>query len=307
MCATELGHCGPAVRCACASQEAVHAPPSHLLEQLRRLTPTCSSGYQPSQSSGPVTGGSRAPAARAALADGAPDTARDLLRRALHRLLPAQLRRAGHVADRRHGTVVSVFDPELIKQVFTGDPDVWRAGGGQRSVPRGARRSGECSCSTARSTARSAHAAPPVPRRGRPQPWRSHRITHRRRGRAVAGGHALRCAPPHSGDHARGDPPGCDRRARRAAAAAAAALLPRVAGANLFAFWAEGALPGLARSALGSRLPWIAARREVSRLLDEEIAAHRAEPQGREDVLAMLIGAADDRDAPLSDDDSRTR
>ncbi len=68
-------------------------------------------------------------------------------------------------------------------------------------------------------------------------------------------------------------------------------LLGHIAGANLFAFWAEGAHPRLAAGPLASRLPWIAARREADALIHEEIAAHRADPDGREDVLAMLIAA----------------
>ena len=82
-------------------------------------------------------------------------------------------------------------------------------------------------------------------------------------------------------------------------------LLPRVAGASLFAFWAESAMPGLAERALGSRLPWIAARREADRLIYEEIAAHRARPHGREDVLALLIAAGSEDGAPLSDKELR--
>jgi cytochrome P450 family 135 len=82
-------------------------------------------------------------------------------------------------------------------------------------------------------------------------------------------------------------------------------LLPRVAGANLFAFWAEGAMPRLAENQLGSRLPWIAARREADRLLYEEIAAHRDEPDGREDILALLIAAGGEDGAALGDEELR--
>jgi cytochrome P450 len=204
------------------------------------------------------------------------------------------------------GTVVSVFDPELIKQLFTGDPDVWRAGEANArflEAPAGAHSvlvlDGEEHMRVRRML------LPPF-----------HGEAVRSHGDLIA---SLTAA------EVEGWPVGTpfavhprmqaitlevilqavigvrdEQRLERLRA-----LLPRVAGANLFAFWAEGALPGLARSALGSQLPWIAARREVSRLLDEEIAAHRAEPQGREDVLAMLIGAANDRDAPLSDDELR--
>lgn len=82
-------------------------------------------------------------------------------------------------------------------------------------------------------------------------------------------------------------------------------LLTRVAGANLFAFWAEGSMPRLAESALGSRLPWIAARREADRLIHAEISAHRADPDGRDDVLALLIAAGNDEGASLTDAELR--
>ncbi len=64
-------------------------------------------------------------------------------------------------------------------------------------------------------------------------------------------------------------------------------------------------MPGLAERALGSRLPWIAARRAADRLILEEIAAHRASPEGREDILALLIAAGGEDGAPLSDEELR--
>jgi cytochrome P450 len=83
------------------------------------------------------------------------------------------------------------------------------------------------------------------------------------------------------------------------------ALLKRSAGANLFAFLAEGAYPGMADNVLGSHLPWISARREADELLYEEIAAHRARPVGRADVLALLIAAAGDDGRALNDQELR--
>lgn len=78
-------------------------------------------------------------------------------------------------------------------------------------------------------------------------------------------------------------------------------LLARALGAPPIAFLAEGAYPRLGRSAIGARLPWLRARREVDPLLYEEIAAHRADLDGRDDVLALLIAARDDEDRGLSD------
>ena len=83
------------------------------------------------------------------------------------------------------------------------------------------------------------------------------------------------------------------------------ALLKRSAGANLFAFLAEGAYPRLADNVLGSHFPWIAARHEADELLYDEIAAHRARPEDREDVLAVLIAAADDDGRTLNDQELR--
>ncbi len=79
-------------------------------------------------------------------------------------------------------------------------------------------------------------------------------------------------------------------------------LLARVAGANLFAFWAEGAYPRVAASPIASRLPWLAARRQVDTLLYEEIAAHRADPDGRDDVLALLMAASVGPHSPSGED-----
>jgi cytochrome P450 len=72
------------------------------------------------------------------------------------------------------------------------------------------------------------------------------------------------------------------------------------------AMLAEGARPELFGSRAGVRLfPWIRARREAERLLDEEIAAHRADPAGRDDVLAMLLAARDEDGSALHEDEVR--
>jgi cytochrome P450 family 135 len=81
-------------------------------------------------------------------------------------------------------------------------------------------------------------------------------------------------------------------------------VLARVADASLLAFGLEAKYPGLANNELGRRLPWIRARFEADVLLYEEIADHRANPEGREDVLAMLI-AAETEEAPFSDQELR--
>ncbi|MGO9760693.1 MAG: cytochrome P450 [Solirubrobacteraceae bacterium] len=82
-------------------------------------------------------------------------------------------------------------------------------------------------------------------------------------------------------------------------------LLPRVAQASILAYIAETNHPRVAEGRLGARLPWLRARREAELLLYEEIAAHRADPDGRQDVLALLIAARDENDEPLSDAELR--
>lgn len=80
-------------------------------------------------------------------------------------------------------------------------------------------------------------------------------------------------------------------------------LTPRVLRAHPMAFWLENTILGGTESSLVSRLPWIAARREVGRLIRDEIADHRAEGEGRTDVLAMLMAVGGESGPSLSDDE----
>ena len=80
------------------------------------------------------------------------------------------------------------------------------------------------------------------------------------------------------------------------------ALLPRVLAVNPFVIVLENRYPRVFAARAAQRLPWIRARHEVWRLLDEEIAAHRADPAGREDVLALLVA-----DAKLTDEELRSQ
>jgi cytochrome P450 len=82
-------------------------------------------------------------------------------------------------------------------------------------------------------------------------------------------------------------------------------LLLGVQHNSIYAVVAEGARPGLSESRLGRGLPWVRARLKAERMLDEEIAAHRHDPEGREDILAMLIAARDEHGRPLSDAELR--
>jgi cytochrome P450 len=78
-------------------------------------------------------------------------------------------------------------------------------------------------------------------------------------------------------------------------------LLPAFVRGGVFGVLAETRLPWLTDSAVGRRLPWVKARAEAERLLFEEIADHRADPAGRDDVLAMLIAAREEDGRGLSD------
>jgi cytochrome P450 len=78
-------------------------------------------------------------------------------------------------------------------------------------------------------------------------------------------------------------------------------LLPAFAHGGVFGALTETRLPWLTRGMIGSRLPWIRARAHAERLLREEIAEHRASPEGRDDILALLVAARDGDGRELSD------
>jgi hypothetical protein len=92
--------------------------------------------------------------------------------------------------------------------------------------------------------------------------------------------------------------PGRAERLRRA--------LPAVLGVSLMALFAENGNPRLFATRPAQRLlPWLRARRVVNALLDEEIAAHRADPGDRDDVLAMLMATQDEQGDALTDEEVR--
>jgi hypothetical protein len=81
--------------------------------------------------------------------------------------------------------------------------------------------------------------------------------------------------------------------------------LPAFVQGGPFGMLAETKLRPLTQGALGRRLPWMRAREEAERLLYAEIAEHRASPEGRDDVLAMLLAARDEDGRPPSDEELR--
>ncbi|HEY5287177.1 MAG TPA: cytochrome P450 [Solirubrobacteraceae bacterium] len=80
-----------------------------------------------------------------------------------------------------------------------------------------------------------------------------------------------------------------------------AELLPAFAHGGVFGALAEARLPWLTHGAIGRRTPWVKDRAQATRLLLEEIAEHRASPDGREDILAMLTTARDEQGRGLGD------
>jgi cytochrome P450 len=82
-------------------------------------------------------------------------------------------------------------------------------------------------------------------------------------------------------------------------------LLGKITRISLVEMWLVWTFPRLGEIPLVRRFSSLRILPEVDRLLYEEIAAHRAHHEGRDDVLALLVAARDDRDQALSDDELR--
>jgi cytochrome P450 len=65
--------------------------------------------------------------------------------------------------------------------------------------------------------------------------------------------------------------------------------------------WSVWIYPGVMNTPLGRWHRAIRVQPEVDRLLFEEIEDHRRDPEGRDDVLALLVAARDEDGAPLGD------
>jgi cytochrome P450 family 135 len=79
-------------------------------------------------------------------------------------------------------------------------------------------------------------------------------------------------------------------------------LLPKLLDFSVLDMWSVWLFPKLLDTPLGRRAPSMRVRPEVDRLLYEEIAAHRVDPQAHDDILAVLISARDADGQPLSDE-----
>jgi cytochrome P450 len=82
-------------------------------------------------------------------------------------------------------------------------------------------------------------------------------------------------------------------------------LLRRITQVGVVEMWIVWAYPHLIDHPVVKRLSTLRFLPEVDSLLYEEIAAHRAEPDGREDVLSLLLAARDEQGEGLSDEELR--
>lgn len=82
-------------------------------------------------------------------------------------------------------------------------------------------------------------------------------------------------------------------------------LLRKITQVGVVEMWIVWAYPHLIEHPAVKRLSTLRLLPEVDRLLYEEIAAHRADPDGREDVLALLLAARDEQGEGLSDEELR--
>jgi cytochrome P450 len=78
-------------------------------------------------------------------------------------------------------------------------------------------------------------------------------------------------------------------------------LLPQLLDFNVIDMWSVWIYPAVMDTFLGRRHKAMRVQPEVDRLLLEEIADHRRDPDGRDDVLALLVAARDEDGEPLSD------
>jgi len=79
-------------------------------------------------------------------------------------------------------------------------------------------------------------------------------------------------------------------------------LLPKLLEFSVLDMWAIWLFPKLLESPMARRNPAMRVRPEVDRLLYDEIDAHRANPDSHDDILALLVSARDANGEPLSDE-----
>jgi cytochrome P450 len=82
-------------------------------------------------------------------------------------------------------------------------------------------------------------------------------------------------------------------------------LLTRLTRVGILEMWMIWAYPTMVKRRRVRALSTLRIMPEVNRLLYAEIAAHRADPRARQDVLALLIEARDENGEGLSDEELR--
>jgi cytochrome P450 len=82
-------------------------------------------------------------------------------------------------------------------------------------------------------------------------------------------------------------------------------LLPQLLDFSVSDMWSVWLAPWILETPLARRHKSMRIRPEVDRLLLEEIAAHRRDPEGRDDILALLVEARDEDGRTLSDEELR--
>jgi cytochrome P450 family 135 len=80
-------------------------------------------------------------------------------------------------------------------------------------------------------------------------------------------------------------------------------VLPKVLEFSMFDMWIVLLFPKILDTKRARAHEAMRVRPEVDSLLYEEIAAHRAEPEGRDDILALLVSARDEDGVLLSDEE----
>ena len=79
-------------------------------------------------------------------------------------------------------------------------------------------------------------------------------------------------------------------------------LLPKLLDFSVLDMWLVWLFPWRPKTSVARRNPSQRVRPEVDRLLNEEIAAHRADSERHDDILALLVSACDAEGQPLSDE-----
>ena len=79
-------------------------------------------------------------------------------------------------------------------------------------------------------------------------------------------------------------------------------LLPKLLDFSVFDMWSVWLFPKLFDTWLARRSPSQRVRPEIDRLLHDEIAVHRADPEAHDDILGLLASARDADGEPLSDE-----